>query len=307
MSTTVYLIQLSRESNGQIIFDGYFKLNNVTNRIIEMYETINGYTNFYNNILGPDIMPPPNDIYTANYLFYSNTFSFSDDGTNFTSTHLQNQLSKITPYFNIYSVSFDNAGVTVYKNILWQTNDLPVNVYIASTVVPEPSCFNQGTKILSLNKNLEEEYIPIENLKKGDLVKSYKHGYRRIDLFGKNIMINNPSRFNQCMYKMEKTEQNGLIEDLYVTGAHSILVDDLGEHYDLVEKICEGIQKIDDKYLLVSAVSKEFKKLDNTDMYTYYQFTLENNGGEDDRFGVWANGILLETPTRANFLEHEYL
>ena len=50
-----------------------------------------------------------------------------------------------------------------------------------------PICFNQGTKILCCNKNLKEEYISIENLKKGDLVKTYKHGYKKIDLIGKML------------------------------------------------------------------------------------------------------------------------
>lgn len=57
------------------------------------------------------------------------------------------------------------------------------------TSIGDPSCFNEGTKILCLNKKLEEEYIAIENLRKGDLVKSYKHGYIKIDLIGKNPMI----------------------------------------------------------------------------------------------------------------------
>ena len=39
------------------------------------------------------------------------------------------------------------------------------------------------------------------------------------------------------MYKMEKTETNGLIEDLIVTGGHSILVDDLGEQKELNEQM----------------------------------------------------------------------
>ena len=58
-----------------------------------------------------------------------------------------------------------------------------------------------------MNNLGEEEYIPIEHLKKGDLVKSYKHGYKKIDLIGKNIMINNPKHFSKCMYKMEKTRK----------------------------------------------------------------------------------------------------
>jgi len=182
--------------------------------------------------------------------------------------------------------------------------DDPVNGVV--TPISDPSCFNEGTKILCLNKNLEEEYIPIENLRKGDLVKSYKHGYRKIDLIGKNPMINNPERFNECMYKMEKTDDTGLIEDLIVTGGHSILVDDLGVLKEENDKIFGSTPMIDDKYLLLSAVSKDFKKLENTNLYTYYHFILENNGNDDERFGVWANGILTETPSKNQFNNHKY-
>ena len=172
--------------------------------------------------------------------------------------------------------------------------------------ISDPSCFNEGTKILCLNNNLEEEYIPIENLRKGDFVKSYKHGYRKIDLIGKNPMINNPNRFNECMYKMEKTEENGLIEDLIVTGWHSILVDDLAEYKEENDKIFRTTHMIDDKYLLLSSVSKQFIKLENTNLYTYYHFILENDGDNDNRYGVWANGILTETPSKKKFTNHKY-
>jgi hypothetical protein len=137
------------------------------------------------------------------------------------------------------------------------------------------------------------------------LVKSYKHGYRKIDLIGNNPMINNPENFCACMYKMEKTDDNGLTEDLILTGGHSILVDDLGSFKEENDKLFGSTQMIDDKYLLLSAVSDQFVKLDNTNLYTYYHFILENNGNDDDeRFGVWANGVLVETPTKKQFTNH---
>jgi hypothetical protein len=75
--------------------------------------------------------------------------------------------------------------------------------YIVRIATDITSCFNEGTKILCLNDKLEEEYIPIENLKKGDSVKTYLHGYRKIDLIGKNTLFNNPDKFADCMYKMD--------------------------------------------------------------------------------------------------------
>lgn len=104
------------------------------------------------------------------------------------------------------------------------------------------------------------------------------------------------------MYKMEKRHDNGLTEDLILTGGHSILVDDLGIFKEENDKIFGSTQMIDDKYLLLSAVSNDFIKLENTDLYTYYHFILENNGNDDERFGIWANGILTETSSKTILL-----
>jgi len=275
---------------GGAIFNGYFSVDNDTNLVTAFYETINGSTNFNNNILGP-----ANNPWNADNVFNPN-LSFNYNGVNITSISLQNTFNTETPYYNLY-----------YKYALYKPGVIDGQVNGVVTPISDPSCFNKGTKILILNKNIEEEYIPIENLRKGDLVKSYQHGYRKIDLIGKNPMINNPNRFNECMYKMEKTEENGLIEDLIVTGGHSILVDDLGICKEENDKIFGTTHMIDDKYLLLSAVSKDFKKLENTNLYTYYHFILENDGDNDKRYGVWANGILTETPCKNHFTNHKYI
>jgi hypothetical protein len=176
----------------------------------------------------------------------------------------------------------------------------------ASTAVnATPSCYNEGTKILCLNKNLEEEYIPIENLRKGDLVKTLKHGYRKIDLIGKNQMINNPEKCTASMYKMVKTDDNGLIEDLIVTGAHGILVDEIGNFKEENDKMYGERVMIDDKYLLMVSISNKFIKLEDTNFYTYYHFVLENDR-DDTRFGVWSNGVLSESTPKIDFIKHNY-
>jgi hypothetical protein len=169
-----------------------------------------------------------------------------------------------------------------------------------------PICFNEGTKILCLNDKLEEEYVAIENLRKGDLVKSYLHGYKKIDLIGKNSMINNPDLWHECMYKMKKTKQNGLIEDLILTGGHAILVEQLGKYKQENDKIYGGTTlKIDDKYLLLCKFSEDFMQIKNNELYTYYHFTLESKDA-NQRFGVWANGLLTETTFKNDFLKHNF-
>ena len=169
------------------------------------------------------------------------------------------------------------------------------------------SCFNEDTKILCLNRSFEEEYVAIQDLKKGDLVKTYLHGYRKVDVIHQGVLLNNPNKWNQCMYKMEKTEENGLLEDLIVTGGHSILVDKFSEtEKEKLNKleVEEYKYKIDDKYLLLVSASDKFIPLTENKKYTYYHITLENNGDKKQQFGIWANGVLTETTCNDYLLNH---
>ena len=170
------------------------------------------------------------------------------------------------------------------------TNDYPVHTL----------CFNKGSKILSLNN----QYIPIENLKKGDFVKVYKSDnsivYKKIDKIGYNTMINDPSTPIHCMYRMIQTKENGLIEDLILTGIHSILVDDFKKcRINNIDKMY-SFDKIEDKFLLFSFLLEDFFQEKNNEKYTYYHLSLESED-ETEKFGVWANGLLVETTCKNHF------
>jgi len=158
-------------------------------------------------------------------------------------------------------------------------------------------CFDESTEILCLDENLEEVYLQISELKVGDFVKSFKHGFRRISTIYKNSLINNINDFHSCMFLMPKNEN--MTKDLIVTGGHSILVDNMTDDEIIKNsKLFKNSDtpKIDDKHLLLAGASEKFTALDNNNEYTFYNFCLENEGDDELRYGVWANGVLVETP-----------
>jgi hypothetical protein len=167
---------------------------------------------------------------------------------------------------------------------------------VGQVVLPSftPSCFNHGTKILRLMEE-EEVWSPVETLRVGDLVKSYKHGYRAITHIGKGSFINNPNLWHTCMYTGQKEGH----EPLTITGGHGLLVDYLTQSETSDQMVLWGRdeQIIDDKIVMVAPVSKEFSPNQTTESFTYYHFVLENDGDENRRYGVWANGFLTETPS----------
>jgi hypothetical protein len=71
-----------------------------------------------------------------------------------------------------------------------------------------------------------EEYRLVQDLMVGDLVKAYMNDYKQIKQIIKGFIINNPKNRSNCMYIMNKTEENGLIDDLVVMGNHGILLDE---------------------------------------------------------------------------------
>jgi hypothetical protein len=192
--------------------------------------------------------------------------------------------------FNV--IAFDGDDNAYY--LTW--NNIP-GIYKSTSAL---FCFNEGTKILCMNNQLKDEYIAIELLQIGDFVKTFKHGYRRVSKVIQGSFRNNSKKWNMCMYKMAKTPSNGLIEDLIVTGGHSILVDAISEEeqkrYDEMGIPSFSKLTIDNKHLLLSCCSDQFTPMQDNNRYNYYHLLLENNDDEEERFGIWANGILTETP-----------
>jgi hypothetical protein len=82
---------------------------------------------------------------------------------------------------------------------------------------------------------------------------------------------------------MVKTNDNGLVEKLSENEENK------------VDK--NNLQVIDNLLSIITADSDKFKKVMDNNMYKYYHFSLETDGDNDRRFGVYANGLLVEIPS----------
>ena len=78
-----------------------------------------------------------------------------------------------------------------------------------------------------MNKKLK--YLPIECLNQFTYVYTKNDGFKKIKYLIKMRLLNSLTRTINKLYIMKKTKQNSLITDLYVTGSHSILKDNLTE------------------------------------------------------------------------------
>lgn len=170
-----------------------------------------------------------------------------------------------------------------------------------------PACFIEGSKIYA-HVNNKDTYVPIQTLKKGDLVKTHLHGYRKITMIGKNTLTNDPTKWNHCIKRLPKNKL-GAFEDLILTGAHSILVDNLSEKEKSGQLAIYNTtdRKVDGKYLLLAFASENFETIHDNNVYTFYHFVLEHDDDVNARYGVWANGVLTETQPEKHFLTKSYI
>jgi hypothetical protein len=203
--------------------------------------------------------------------------------------------TKGSPATNTFTINDSQESGDMSGNIYYHTPSGTTQSYIPLTLqTPYPSCFNEGTMILC-EVDGEEKYMPIEKLTRGDKVVSYLHGALSILAIGKGSMVNDPSEPKRCMYKLSKT--GNMTDDLMITGGHALLVD------ERPKGLCF---KIDDKFLSFAENDKRCVKMENAERYTYYNLCLENNGNKDQRYGVYANGMLCETPSEKQFNDHQY-
>jgi len=170
------------------------------------------------------------------------------------------------------------------------------------TYISGPSCYAVGTKILCLINNMEQ-YLNIENIKKGTLVKTYKQGYVSVELIGKSKIINRTNNKLSCMYKLK----NG---NLTVTGGHSILIDKLPQY--ITDNPC-GFYKnnyiINGKPLLLACDSELFEQITYVKQFTTYHLVLDVTklSPEQLMFGIYVNDdILSETTSKDWFIHHKF-
>lgn len=151
-------------------------------------------------------------------------------------------------------------------------------------------CFDASTKILCLRDDKEEQVL-VSELKKGDLAVTYKHGALPVQKIGTaTLLFNSDTDYRQTMYRLKKTDE--MTDDLLVTGRHGILLDDWSTHVTEESRSHEPHTKIDDKVILSAGYCNLFEAETEPKIHTIYHFALE---GDERRYGVYANGALMET------------
>jgi hypothetical protein len=158
-------------------------------------------------------------------------------------------------------------------------------------------CFNKDSKILCFVDN-KETYLPIQDIRKGTLVKTLTSGYKPVDMIGSSKMSNPASadRIKNQLYVLRKEAYPELTEDLILTGCHCVLVDHFknDEQKSGVAAVNGNIYITEGKYRLPACVDDRAAILQKADEFTIYHLALEHTDYYMN-YGVYANGLLVET------------
>jgi hypothetical protein len=166
-----------------------------------------------------------------------------------------------------------------------------------STVYP---CFLEGARILRLNPETDdEEYIAVEKLRRGDLIRTAEHGYKAIELIG-HTTIPNPmeaSKESRRLYWFRKSKcaNAGLFEDLCVTGDHCILHRTISdEKRKQIAEYMRDIYVTESHYRVPAFLDDRAEPYTRDGPATIWHFALENPNIYHN-YGVMANGLLVES------------
>jgi hypothetical protein len=273
----------------------------------------NGYLYLYDSTLGrisKISLSNPSVDYTAN--FY--VTAFNNRGlTNLTAAdgylYISDQVNKIyklnltTLIATTITTTNSPFGMAKLQNTLYYTylngsggvysvdDPLPPVLYI---------CFKKDSRILT-----NTGYRKIQHLKRGDLVKTFRHGFVPVYMVGKKDIYHSPTRerSKNHLYKCTPEHYGELTDDLVLTGCHSILVDDYVDkrQLDKTIEVNGNVYVTEGKYRLPVCADERASIYEKEGKYTVYHIALEN----DDyymNYGIYANGLLVES-TSKRFLE----
>jgi hypothetical protein len=157
-------------------------------------------------------------------------------------------------------------------------------------------CFLEGTKILC-HINGEDQYIPIETMRPGTIVKTSRDGYKTVKLIGSRSMQNPGTgvRDKNALYLCTKEKYPDITEDLTITGCHAILVDTITEvEREGIIATLERIFITDKKYRLPACVDQRAEEVLVSGPNVVWHFALDHYHDRMN-YGVYAQGLLVET------------
>jgi hypothetical protein len=218
-------------------------------------------------------------------------YSLSQDGSNSTVVTDGSFIATgVSTTATIYVVASNSAGNLVS--------------FGAAAVYP---CFLEGTNILRFNsETYQDEYIPVEKLRKDDLILTSESGYKAIHSIGYRTLFrpkDDPNPSNR-LYKFTRRTCPSIFEPLYITGEHCTLHSRISD-----EKLAEIKTHMGDVY-----ITEEFYRMpafmdDRAEPYdredtpvTIWHFALENDNVAHN-YGVYANGLLVESCAIESLME----
>jgi len=161
-------------------------------------------------------------------------------------------------------------------------------------------CFKEKTMILCLmNKKLR--YLPIENLNQFTYVYTKNNGFKRIKYLIKMRLLNTSNRTINKLYVIKKEKNQKILDDLYLTGSHAILKDSITEvENNKMTRLLKYVnnkynRKLDEKDKVIACFDNEFEQYNEQGYFNIYHIVLENNGNVEKNYGIYANGILVES------------
>jgi hypothetical protein len=157
-------------------------------------------------------------------------------------------------------------------------------------------CFLEGTKILCKTGN-----IPIEHIKPGTIVKTI-NGELPVKYINKTKIYNsgNTHRAPNKLYICYPSHYHGIENDLVITGTQSILVDHLLLDEIIKIKKNGSVSSICDFWGLPAYIDKKMVPFQTEGVFTIWNLALEIDDN-DINFGIYANGLLVESPTIETF------
>lgn len=246
------------------------------------------------------------------YGYYSNNGGHYDPVDSIT----PNSPDPITIFDYSYLVSEYSVEVPPGMSFIgWDTSDNPTNVVYTGNQVIQPSdfafatvtlhpvfasnvCFKEDTKILTYNSFLEkEEYVPIQNIKTGTLIKTLKSGYVPVNTIanGKLLNFDNDDRIGKRMYKCTSDKYPELFEDLYISGYHCILVKKLtAEQRSKCIKVQRKILFTEDMYRLPACADERAEPHRQQGLINIWHIALDNKDKKQN-YGIYANRLLVES------------